>query len=70
MEARLSIAVQDVHGNHKLPPAEVATIKQELVGLMMSVPANIQAQLGDAVGIIADSDFWRNWNTLVQVSGF
>jgi hypothetical protein len=34
---------------------------------MISVPANIQSQLGDAVGIIADSDFWERWDTLVDV---
>ena len=34
---------------------------------MISVPPNIQSQLGDAVGIIADSDFWERWDTLVDV---
>ena len=34
---------------------------------MINVPANIQYQLGDAVGVIADSDFWRRWETLVDV---
>lgn len=34
---------------------------------MISVPPNIQSQLGDAVGIIADSDFWARWDTLVDV---
>lgn len=34
---------------------------------MISVPANIQYQLGDAVSVIADSDFWRRWDTLVDV---
>lgn len=43
-------------------------IKRELIGLMIKVPANIQYQLGDAVGVIADSDFWRRWDTLVDVS--
>ena len=59
---------QDEEGNHKLPQNEVTAIKQELVGLMISVPPNIQSQLGDAVGIIADSDFWQRWDTLVDVS--
>jgi len=35
---------------------------------MISVPPNIQSQLGDAVGIIAESDFWERWDTLVDVS--
>lgn len=34
---------------------------------MISSPANIQAQLGDAISVIADSDFWRRWDTLTQV---
>jgi hypothetical protein len=35
---------------------------------MISSPPNIQAQLGDAISVIADSDFWRRWDTLTQVS--
>lgn len=34
---------------------------------MISVPAGIQSQLGDAISVIADSDFWQRWNTLVDV---
>lgn len=34
---------------------------------MVSVPPNIQYQLGDAIGVIADSDFWERWDTLVDV---
>ena len=33
---------------------------------MISVPPGIQAQLGDAVGVIAESDFWQRWDTLVD----
>ena len=58
---------QDEDGNHRLPQNEVVAIKQELIGLMISVPSNIQYQLGDAIGVIADSDFWRKWDTLVDV---
>lgn len=42
------------------------TIKQELIGLMISVSPTIQAQLGEAISIIADSDFWDRWDTLVD----
>lgn len=59
---------QDEDGNHRLPLNEVAAIKQELIGLMISVPPNVQYQLGDAIGVIADSDFWEKWDTLVDVS--
>ncbi|KAL2118332.1 hypothetical protein VTJ04DRAFT_7992 [Mycothermus thermophilus] len=55
----------DEEGKYKLPEAEVQTIKQELVGLMISSPPSIQSQLGEAISIIADSDFWERWDTLV-----
>lgn len=59
----------DEDGNYKLPLEEVATIKRELISLMISTPAGIQTQLGDSVSVIADSDFWERWDTLVDVSG-
>ena len=34
---------------------------------MMSVPPNIQSQIGEAVSVIADSDFWERWSTLMEV---
>ncbi len=43
------------------------TIKQELVGLMISSPPTIQSQLGEAISLIADSDFWERWDTLTKV---
>ncbi|KAF2734875.1 Cse1-domain-containing protein [Polyplosphaeria fusca] len=56
----------DEDGNHLLSPDEVAAIKQELIGLMVSVPPNLQSQLGEAISAIADSDFWQRWDTLVD----
>ncbi|KAJ5127652.1 CAS/CSE C-terminal [Penicillium atrosanguineum] len=53
-------------GNYKLPLEEVTTIKRELISLMISMPPGIQSQLGDAVSVIADSDFWERWDTLVD----
>lgn len=58
----------DEDGNYKLQQDEVTTIKQELISLMISVPPGIQTQLGEAVSVIADSDFWERWDTLVDVS--
>ncbi|KAK3217166.1 hypothetical protein GRF29_1g2176013 [Pseudopithomyces chartarum] len=52
-------------GVHLLPENEVNAIKSELIGLMVSVPPNLQAQLGEAISAIADSDFWEQWQTLV-----
>ena len=34
---------------------------------MTQVPPNLQNQLGEAVSVIADSDFWDRWDTLVDV---
>ncbi|KAK5947920.1 importin-alpha export receptor [Knufia fluminis] len=56
----------DVEGNYKLPEQDVTAIKREIIGLMISVPANIQSQLGEAVSVIADSDFYQRWDTLVD----
>ncbi|KAF5879233.1 putative chromosome segregation protein cse1 protein [Botrytis fragariae] len=56
----------DEERNYKLPQNEVFTIKTELIGLMVSVPNSIQAQLGEAISIIAESDFWDRWDTLVD----
>ncbi|KIW27127.1 uncharacterized protein PV07_06896 [Cladophialophora immunda] len=56
----------DVEGNYKLPQQDVNAIKTEIVGLMISVPRGIQTQLGEAISVIADSDFWERWDTLVD----
>ncbi|KAL9104414.1 MAG: hypothetical protein Q9163_000619 [Psora crenata] len=56
----------DEDGKHRLGQDEVIAIKGQLIGLMISVPPNIQSQLGDAIGVIADSDFWERWDTLVD----
>ncbi|KAL2828225.1 CAS/CSE protein [Aspergillus cavernicola] len=56
----------DEDGNYKLPLEVVSTIKRELINLMISVPQGIQTQLGEAVSVIADSDFWERWDTLVD----
>ncbi|GAO17259.1 hypothetical protein UVI_02061050 [Ustilaginoidea virens] len=45
---------------------EVQIIKERLIGLMISSPPNVQKQLGEAISVIADSDFWRRWDTLTQ----
>lgn len=55
----------DEEGNYKLPEDEVSQIKHDIVGLMISTPPAIQAQLGDAITIIAESDFWERWDTLM-----
>ncbi|KAI9822267.1 MAG: importin-alpha export receptor [Thelocarpon impressellum] len=56
----------DEEGIYKLPQNEVVAIKQELIGLMVSVPPAVQSQLGEAISVIASSDFWERWDTLVD----
>lgn len=34
---------------------------------MITCPPAIQTQLGEAISLIADSDFWERWQTLVSV---
>lgn len=34
---------------------------------MIASPSNVQTQLGEAISVIADSDFWRRWDTLTEV---
>ncbi|CCU77389.1 chromosome segregation protein Cse1 [Blumeria hordei DH14] len=56
----------DDAGDHRLTEDEVKTIKRELIGLMVTVPGNLRAQLGEAISLIADSDFWTRWDNLVD----
>ena len=56
----------DVEGNYKLAQQDVTAIKTEIIGLMTNVPTGIQTQLGEAISVIADSDFWERWETLVD----
>jgi exportin-2 (importin alpha re-exporter) len=58
---------QTASGEYKLPQNEVTAIKQNIITLMTQVPPNLQNQLGEAVSVIADSDFWDRWDTLVDV---
>lgn len=53
------------HGDSAIPAADREAIKARVVDLMTAVPGNIQAQLAESVGIIADSDFPDHWQTLV-----
>lgn len=55
-----------MEGNYKLPQNEVVSIKSELIGLMTSVEPKIQVQLGEAISLIAESDFYERWDTLVD----
>lgn len=56
----------DEDGNHMLPASNVELIKKEILPLMISLPNNLQIQIGEAISVIADSDFPSNWPSLLN----
>lgn len=46
--------------------SDVDLIKHEIIPLMITLPNNLQVQIGEAVSIIADSDFPERWPTLID----
>ncbi|CDR47565.1 CYFA0S33e00496g1_1 [Cyberlindnera fabianii] len=45
---------------------DVDAIKSEIIPLMITLPNNLQIQIGEAISIIADSDFPERWPTLID----
>lgn len=45
--------------------SDVASVKSHIVQFMIQLPPNLQAQIGEAVSVIADSDFPERWTNLV-----
>ncbi|KAK5779823.1 importin-alpha export receptor PWA37_001820 [Arxiozyma heterogenica] len=56
----------DENGNHLLSNDQVELIKKEIIPLMISLPNNLQVQIGEAISLIADSDFPQRWPDLLQ----
>ncbi|KAK9467462.1 Cse1-domain-containing protein [Lipomyces arxii] len=56
----------DEDGNYRIPESDVASVKNEIVGLMISLPHSLQVQLGEAISIMADSDFPDKWDYLID----
>ncbi|RIB01856.1 chromosome segregation 1-like protein [Gigaspora rosea] len=50
----------------KIPSEIRNAIKECIVDILVSVPTNIQLQLSEAVTLIAESDFPRDWQNLIQ----
>ena len=50
-----------------ITPGNRNVIKTQVVALVAMVPPIIQLPLGDTIGIIADSDFHKEWMNLVPV---
>lgn len=55
----------DEEGNYRIPEQDVKDLKIEIIGLMIQLPKNLQVQIGEAVSIMADSDFPDRWESLV-----
>lgn len=56
----------DASGNYLLPINDVNAIKTEILNIMINLPIpNLRAQLGEAISIIADSDFPDRWKDLI-----
>ncbi|KAJ8099083.1 Cse1-domain-containing protein [Lipomyces tetrasporus] len=57
---------RDEEGNYLIPVGDVNAVKSEIVGLMITLPPSLQVQLGEAISIMADSDFPDRWPNLVD----
>lgn len=53
-------------GEHLLPPDDCTHLKSELLAAMIALPSQLQVQVGEAISIIADSDFPQKWPGLVE----
>ncbi|QBM86871.1 exportin-2 importin alpha re-exporter [Metschnikowia aff. pulcherrima] len=53
-------------GEYLLPGEDVHYIKAEILNIMVKLPSNIQAQLGEAISIIAELDFPHKWENLIH----
>ena len=56
----------DENGNHMISSNDVELLKKEIIPLMISLPNNLQLQIGEAISVIADSDFPHKWPTLLD----
>lgn len=55
----------DEDGNYLLPVSDVEGIKSSIVDFMIQLPANLQVQIGEAISVIAESDFPDRWSNLI-----
>lgn len=55
----------DEDGNYLLPASDVDGIKTSIVDFMIQLPPNLQVQVGEAISVIAESDFPDRWNNLI-----
>ncbi|OBA20127.1 Cse1-domain-containing protein [Metschnikowia bicuspidata var. bicuspidata NRRL YB-4993] len=53
-------------GEYLLFTEDIQYLKAEILNVMIKLPNNIQAQLGETISIIAELDFPRNWENLID----
>ncbi|CDK27317.1 unnamed protein product [Kuraishia capsulata CBS 1993] len=56
----------DENGNYLISGDDVRLIKAEIVGLMIQLPDSLQVQIGEAVSLIAESEFPNLWPELID----
>jgi len=61
-----NIVKKDWHEADKIDPSERSAIKDQIVDIMIAVPPKIQIQLSESVSVIADCDFPKQWESLIQ----
>ncbi|KAJ2346412.1 importin-alpha export receptor, partial [Coemansia sp. RSA 2673] len=57
---------QDENAEDTLLADDRQAVKREIVSLMITVPKNLQLQIGEAVSIIAENDFPLHWPELIS----
>ncbi|KAJ2057182.1 importin-alpha export receptor [Coemansia sp. S146] len=57
---------QDENTEDTLLADDRQAVKREIVSLMITVPKNLQLQIGEAVSIIAENDFPLHWPELIS----
>ncbi|SCU86398.1 LAMI_0D01904g1_1 [Lachancea mirantina] len=56
----------DENGAYLISRNDAEAVKSEIIPLMISLPNNLQIQIGEAISAIADSDFPQRWHTLLD----
>lgn len=54
------------NGDYLLPSEDVGYIKLEILNIMITLPNNLQVQIGECISIIAELDFPHNWTNLID----
>lgn len=56
----------DENGDYLLPADDCSHLKSDILGIMITLPSQLQIQIGESISIIADSDFPHKWPELVD----